>query len=79
MRTAFTISSRIKALTRLRRKMTDICEWQAWIEERGLRLCRLKGKGEIKPEMPEKLAPAGEKELKVKGWPSMRTRSLLCY
>jgi len=29
----------------------------------------LKGKGEIKPEMPEKLAPVKEKELKVKGWP----------
>ncbi|EJW95691.1 protein containing Sulphatase-modifying factor domain protein, partial [gut metagenome] len=29
----------------------------------------LKGKGEIKPVMPEKLAPVKEKSLKVKGWP----------
>lgn len=29
----------------------------------------LKGKGEIKPEMPEKAAPVKEKNLKVKGWP----------
>ena len=29
----------------------------------------LKSKGEIKPEMPEKLAPVKEKNLKVKGWP----------
>ena len=29
----------------------------------------LKGKGEIKPEMPEKKAPVKEKEVKVKGWP----------
>ncbi len=29
----------------------------------------LKGKGEIKPEMPEKKAPLKEKEVSVKGWP----------
>ena len=29
----------------------------------------LKGKGEIKPVMPEKVAPAKTKEVKVKGWP----------
>lgn len=29
----------------------------------------LKGKGEIKPVMPEKQAPVKEKQVKVKGWP----------
>lgn len=29
----------------------------------------LKGKGEIKPEMPQPMAPVKEKKVKVKGWP----------
>lgn len=44
---------------------------QAWIGRKRSPIIAayLKGKGEIKPEMPEKLAPVKEKELKVKGWP----------
>ena len=29
----------------------------------------LKGKGEIRPEMPEKMVPVKHKEIKMKGWP----------
>lgn len=41
-------------------------DWQKEISDYA---AYLKGKGEIKPEMPAKEAPVKEKNLKVKGWP----------